>query len=127
MKMTNIRAFNYDNALRGMRNPKESWDKSDTYYGFEYYDKNNIALRVVGIIKSKRSTEFNTLINEEAGGFYIKNNLLEEIININSGSDIVSNQIKSNSNLLTGESLSSDDKNLLLNYLGNKQLPYLML
>ena len=34
MKMTNVRAFNYDNALRGMRNPKESWDKSDTYYGF---------------------------------------------------------------------------------------------
>lgn len=45
MKMTNVRAFNYDNALRGMRNPKESWDKSDTYYGFEYYDKNNIYLR----------------------------------------------------------------------------------
>lgn len=30
MKFENIGVFNFENALRGMRNPKESWNKSDS-------------------------------------------------------------------------------------------------
>ena len=30
IKFDNIRTFNFDGAIRGMRNPSESWDKSDT-------------------------------------------------------------------------------------------------
>lgn len=30
MKFENTEVFNFEGALRGMRNPKESWDKSDT-------------------------------------------------------------------------------------------------
>ena len=30
IKFDNIRTFNFDGAIRGMRNPLESWDKSDT-------------------------------------------------------------------------------------------------
>ena len=33
MKFENIKVFNFENALRGMRNPKESWAKSDSYFG----------------------------------------------------------------------------------------------
>jgi len=33
IKFENIEVFNIENALRGMRNPLESWDKSDSYYG----------------------------------------------------------------------------------------------
>jgi len=31
MKVTNIETFNFEGAFRGMRNPLESWDKSDSH------------------------------------------------------------------------------------------------
>lgn len=34
MKFENIRVFNFQGALRGMRNPKNSWNKSDSLFGF---------------------------------------------------------------------------------------------
>lgn len=33
MKFENIQVMNFKNALRGMRNPKNSWDKSDSFFG----------------------------------------------------------------------------------------------
>ena len=33
MKFENTEVFNFEGALRGMRNPKNSWNKSDSYYG----------------------------------------------------------------------------------------------
>jgi len=30
MKFENIHIYNFENALRGMRNPKNSWDKTDS-------------------------------------------------------------------------------------------------
>lgn len=33
MKFEDTEVFNFDGALRGMRNPKNSWNKSDSYYG----------------------------------------------------------------------------------------------
>ena len=32
IKITNISVCNFENAIRGMRNPLNSWDKSDSYY-----------------------------------------------------------------------------------------------
>ena len=32
MKFENTEVYGFKNALRGMRNPKESWEKSDNYY-----------------------------------------------------------------------------------------------
>lgn len=32
MKFEYIKTYNFENALRGMRNPKESWNKMDSYY-----------------------------------------------------------------------------------------------
>lgn len=31
MKFENTQVWGFDHALRGMRNPKESWNKSDSY------------------------------------------------------------------------------------------------
>lgn len=45
MKFENISVMNFENALRGMRNPKNSWHLSDTYEGFEYDDTSNIYSR----------------------------------------------------------------------------------
>lgn len=33
MKFENIRVYNFENAFRGMRNPKNSWNLSDSYFG----------------------------------------------------------------------------------------------
>lgn len=38
MKFENIRVYNFENALRGMRNPKESWALSDSKFGFTSYE-----------------------------------------------------------------------------------------
>lgn len=35
MKLTNLKAFNFEGAIRGMRNPMNSWDKSDSSF---FYD-----------------------------------------------------------------------------------------
>ena len=32
MKFENIKVFNFENSFRGMRNPKNSWDKSDSIF-----------------------------------------------------------------------------------------------
>ena len=35
MKFENTEVFNFDGAFRGMRNPMNSWEKSDSgYYGY---------------------------------------------------------------------------------------------
>ena len=33
MKFENIRVMNFENAFRGMRNPKNSWHLSDSVFG----------------------------------------------------------------------------------------------
>ena len=33
IKLENTEVFNFEGALRGMRNPMNSWDKSDSFYG----------------------------------------------------------------------------------------------
>ena len=41
MKFENIKVMNFEGALRGMRNPKNSWDRSDSHFGLssiEYDD-----------------------------------------------------------------------------------------
>ena len=36
MKFENTEVFNFEGALRGMRNPLASWSKSDSYWEEEY-------------------------------------------------------------------------------------------
>ena len=41
MKFTNTQVMNFQGAFRGLRNPLESWSKSDSYFGLvniEYDD-----------------------------------------------------------------------------------------
>jgi hypothetical protein len=33
MDFSNTQVMNFENSLRGMRNPKESWDRSDSFFG----------------------------------------------------------------------------------------------
>lgn len=34
IKVENIEVFNFENSFRGLRNPLESWDKSDSHWGW---------------------------------------------------------------------------------------------
>ena len=38
IKVENIEVFNFEGAIRGMRNPMNSWDKSDSDFDVQYYD-----------------------------------------------------------------------------------------
>ena len=44
MKIENIRTYNWEAAFRGMRNPKESWSKSDSCFGIAKLDEDRDAL-----------------------------------------------------------------------------------
>lgn len=46
MKFKNTKVFNFEGAIRGMRNPMNSWHLSDTYCGYEYNDGENIQCRI---------------------------------------------------------------------------------
>ena len=37
IKIENIEVFNFEGAFRGLRNPMNSWDKSDSYWDFSEY------------------------------------------------------------------------------------------
>lgn len=41
IKIENVETFGWESAIRGMRNPMNSWDKSDTQYG-SYYENKDI-------------------------------------------------------------------------------------
>ena len=48
MKFENIRVYNFEGALRGMRNPKNSWHLSDSSFGAgNETDSNEAAIAVV--------------------------------------------------------------------------------
>lgn len=42
MKFENTQVFNFEGALRGMRNPKESWDKSDSTFHLYRVDEGDV-------------------------------------------------------------------------------------
>lgn len=39
MKISNTEVFNFEGAFRGLRNPLDSWNKSDSKFGIEYLDQ----------------------------------------------------------------------------------------
>ena len=40
MKFENIKVYNFEGALRGMRNPKNSWDLNDSTFGIVKLNQN---------------------------------------------------------------------------------------
>lgn len=78
MKFEKTRVMNFDGALRGMRNPKNSWDKSDSFFGLINleYDETDFALAQLWAEKHHKKNEEKYLewlikngklrINEEA-------------------------------------------------------------
>lgn len=58
MNFTNVRVSNFENALRGMRNPKESYHLIDSYFGIDCDTENAIArTNYTGFVELYRDKE----------------------------------------------------------------------
>ena len=108
-----------------------------------YYNKENLTLKIVGIVRNKEdnylgqiATSMNSLGNitdtssmmssNNIGSILYKNDLVEKVISVNSNSDIVLSQSKSDNSVFTGEKLDSDSKENMLLYLGSRDEPFMI-
>ena len=66
MEFKNTRVMNFENAMRGLRNPLESWEKSDSVYCIAYelpYEVDNVIQK--WILKEEDLTEKELFYNDE--------------------------------------------------------------
>ncbi|WP_341780239.1 ABC transporter ATP-binding protein/permease [Levilactobacillus sp. HBUAS70063] len=84
-----------------------------------YNNKNNTTIRIAGILRVKSKSSENVL----SSGIIYSDKLTQNIIKANKNSDIVKAQKKSDSNVMTGQSVNSDTKTSLVSYLGGSTTP----
>ena len=58
MKFENIRVMNFENAIRGMRNPKNSWDLSDSKFGLNGMMDSMIRVDIEAMQVAQKWAEF---------------------------------------------------------------------
>ena len=115
----------------------------NTDYSSVYNKEENLTLKIVGVVRGKEdnylgeiATSMNTLGNmtdtssmmssNNIGSILYKNDLVEKVISVNSESEIVKEQEKSNTNVMSGEVIDEDAKNNMLLYLGSKDEPFMI-
>lgn len=59
MRFENTQVMNFGNALRGMRNPKNSWEKSDSFFGLVNPDDTEKDYDITELWMQKRHPEMN--------------------------------------------------------------------
>lgn len=57
MKFENVRVFNFEGAIRGMRNPKNSWNKSDSFFGLVNVEDTEVDYDIVEKWMKKKHSE----------------------------------------------------------------------
>lgn len=88
-----------------------------------YNNKNNLTLKIVSIIRGKEDAK---LVSASSGIAYTES-LIDYIVENNSKSKIVLKQKEVDYNILTGEQFrEGKDKDAVLSYLGNDNLPILV-
>ena len=100
-------------------------------YNFDemYNNKNNITLKITGIIRGKKGSTFAEL---SGSGICYKEALMNYVMEKNSESKIVKTQSNADYNVLTGERIDLNTaegielRNTLLTVLGSKSAPYLI-
>mgnify|MGYP004514262013 FL=1 len=115
----------------------------NTDYNSVYNNEKNLTLKIVGVVRGKEdnylgeiATSMNTLGNmtdtssmmssNNIGSILYKNDLVEKVISVNSESEIVKEQEKSSTNVMSGEVLDDQSKNNMLLYLGSKDEPFMI-
>ncbi len=95
-----------------------------------YNSKDSIILKVVGVIKAKDDNKIavteNTLTSNSNGKILYTDSLMEYIIEKNSNSKIVKDQINSNTSVISMQSLTEEEKTQNLVYFGGLDIPYLI-
>ncbi|MDF2943877.1 MAG: hypothetical protein K0S01_2735 [Herbinix sp.] len=84
--------------------------------------KNNITLKIVGVLRAKENVKF-PVVSE---GVAYNDLLAQRIIKISKKSDIVKTQSKSDFNVLTMVEVDDDGKEQLLSYFGGNAIPYMI-
>lgn len=81
MRFENTQVFNFEGALRGMRNPKNSWHKSDSYFGIISEDDkyNNSVVNVIDAwvnqdLKYNEEKTYNYVDNWEQRNAWLRQN-----------------------------------------------------
>ena len=87
-----------------------------------YDRKNNITLRVAGILRPKQTVEFPVI----AEGLAYDDALALRVIEQARSSEIVKSQKQSNLNILTMQELDEESKEKLLAFLGQNGIPYMI-
>ena len=87
-----------------------------------YNKKDNITLRITGILRAKDTIKF-PVISE---GVAYSDELALRIIEKTKSSEIVKAQEKSDTNVLTMQELDEEGKEEILSYLGQNSIPYLV-
>lgn len=87
------------------------------------YNNSKHQLKIVGVIRAKKSTNMGLL----APGIAYSDKLVRQIIQDNKNSAIVQAQKQSNTNVLTGETLTAQTKSQLMATLGGSGIPYSIL
>ena len=94
-----------------------------------YNNKNNIKLKVVGIIRGKEGSKF---AQYSGNGLTYKESLIDYVLEKNKDSKIVKAQEKNNYNVITGEKFNTDTvegmlaKENALAYVGGTTAPYII-
>lgn len=90
-------------------------------YDKMYDNKNNITLKISGIVRGKKD---NTFAEYSGTGLIYKESLMDYVIDKNNESSIVKKQRSTDYNVLNGEAIKDDiTKNNMLAYLGAKTAP----
>ena len=84
MKFENTEVWGFEHALRGMRNPKNSWDKSDSFFGIDsYYDNDDTDWQVAAAyVDANEKYDFETEYDkyyetqEKYSNYLLKNGIL---------------------------------------------------
>lgn len=66
MKFENIKVYNIENAIRGMRNPLESWAKSDSFFGVINLNESEVDYDIADEwVRDKYNPNYPTETNDE--------------------------------------------------------------
>lgn len=85
MKIENLKVYNFENAFRGMRNPFDSWEKSDSAFGLENLENDRLDELANCVVGEYLKDINDNGLNRENCSEWIKTN---GIFNIDSNSNI---------------------------------------
>ena len=127
IKIEHMEAFNFDGAIRGMRNPMNSWDKSDSNfeYGVSLLGPKDLELAkllvLAGSDHSKFARQIFVSMDITAPIYWWKEMSTYKVATV---ANSTSTMHKLTSKQITSDDFSFDNKDLIIHPLGNDNLTF---